>query len=306
MNYFLHSTSFNFVNNHLLNNLCCCIHFIFRFSRMQLRSGSLGKRIIAMNSSEETNGFETSSVQLQPMNDTICCPRPSSEKDSALLCTTTRRLPVSSSSDDQLDSTDNEETNHCQLNKSADTQNKKKFVCDICVKEFKSKSAISYHMKVHKGARPYKCDHCLKAFSSQSALNLHRKTHLPPAFKCDFCPTMFAQKINRDRHMNTHTGVKPYECELCDERFAQEYGLKVHRERHQSTERKHKCEVCFKTFATSSCLSQHRKAHLARYFECPFCNKKFSQSSNCRTHWKGNKRQAIGCKVRLSQLAKHK
>ena len=273
---------------------------------MQLRSGSLGKRITAMSSSVETNEFETSSVQSQPINDTICCPRPSFERGPALLRATTRRLRVSSSSDDESDSIDIEEANRSRLNTSADSPKKKKFAYDICGKVFNSNSGISYHMDTHRETKPYKCDHCLKAFSTQNILNIHRKIHLPPEFKCNFCPKMFVQKQNRERHMNTHTGAKPFECEQCHKRFNHSIGLTQHREIHHSAERKHKCANCDKKFATSSDLAHHRKTHSAPKFECPFCQKKFNQSAHCRVHWKGDRKARIGCKVRLNQLAEQK
>ena len=169
---------------------------------------------------------------------------------------------------------------------------------------FTFKQKINEHMTTHStGTKPFNCGQCPMTFSSRGALYNHRKIHLPPEFKCNFCPKMFVQKHNRDRHYNTHTGAKPFECEQCHKRIAHSANLKDHRERHHSTERKYKCEICDKKFATGNNLWSHKKTHSAPQFECPFCKQKFTLSSSCRTHWKGNKHQAIRCQVRRNQLA---
>ena len=118
---------------------------------------------------------------------------------------------------------------------------------------------------------------------------------------CEVCGKMFASVQSRDLHTNSHTGAKPFECYQCDKKFAQPAGFSKHLQ--HSFERIYKCQICDKTFATSSDLSAHRQMHSAPKFECPFCSKKFTRSSDCRTHWKGRKHNAIGCKVRLNQLA---
>eukprot|EP00466_Bigelowiella_natans_P013683 jgi/Bigna1/79571/fgenesh1_pg.63_\ len=49
----------------------------------------------------------------------------------------------------------------------------KKYRCLYCKKEFKQKSNIEAHVRVHTGSRPFNCSVCNKAFSQKSNLNRH-------------------------------------------------------------------------------------------------------------------------------------
>ena len=63
-------------------------------------------------------------------------------------------------------------------------------------------------------------------------LNLFRKRKHLNIFphKCPQCPKSFFTKQELASHIRTHTGEKPFRCEICFKFFARVYHLKRHRD----------------------------------------------------------------------------
>lgn len=80
-----------------------------------------------------------------------------------------------------------------------------------------------------------KCLQCQATFSSEEELNLHVKTHAKKRQKkssckkvgsgenltCKICNKVYLKASNLTAHMGTHTGVNPYQCNICSKRFTQ-------------------------------------------------------------------------------------
>ncbi|KAA3674951.1 uncharacterized protein DEA37_0006962, partial [Paragonimus westermani] len=57
-------------------------------------------------------------------------------------------------------------------------------------------------------------------------------THTLP-FQCGDCGKRFSRPWLRDIHHRTHTGEKPYTCEICHRRFADRSNMRAHQRVHK-------------------------------------------------------------------------
>ena len=70
--------------------------------------------------------------------------------------------------------------------------------CDICLKVFKTKSALTNHIQsVHKEVK-YPCDQCGKQFTKKGNLKTHiQSLHERVKYPCDQCGKQFTQQGER-------------------------------------------------------------------------------------------------------------
>ena len=113
---------------------------------------------------------------------------------------------------------------------------------------------------------------------------------------------------NLKAHINTHTGFKPYCCQVCMRAFAQKSNLNYHMKSAHNPNRPFKCDSCEKSFKTKEELTRHienkhdvvteisddgiklvkypkkGRASTKKLHGCPYCGKCFGQSFNLKLH----------------------
>ncbi|KAM4722872.1 zinc finger and BTB domain-containing protein 41 [Rhinophrynus dorsalis] len=120
--------------------------------------------------------------------------------------------------------------------------------------------------------------------------------------KCPKCEKVFDRVGKYESHTRVHTGEKPFECDICQQRYSTKSNLTVHKKRHSSeTEihrKKHKCPFCSKLHTNRKTLSKHVKRfhpENAQEFlaikrmknegwKCDICDKSFSRRPHLEEH----------------------
>ncbi|RWS13696.1 hypothetical protein B4U79_00865 [Dinothrombium tinctorium] len=104
-------------------------------------------------------------------------------------------------------------------------------------------------------------------------------------FSCIKCDKMFSTPHGLEVHVRrSHSGKRPFACELCNKTFGHEVSLTQHRAVH-TTEKTFECKQCGKSFKRSSTLSTHLLIHSdTRPYPCQYCGKRFHQKSDMKKH----------------------
>ncbi|XP_062271983.1 zinc finger and BTB domain-containing protein 40 [Scomber scombrus] len=190
----------------------------------------------------------------------------------------------------------------------------KMYVCQYCKAVFAQSIELTRHVRTHTGDRPYVCRECGKGYSQASGLTVHLHTfhnlsephdcqkcclsfstleehrqhieefHPKEFHKCPTCNKVFTSAALLDKHKATHTGSKPFSCDLCNKSYQQLSGLWYHnRTNHPDVFANHtrqlktlvQCDVCFKFFPSAASVAKHQAAEhqgsAASTVRCPYC-----------------------------------
>lgn len=165
--------------------------------------------------------------------------------------------------------------------------------CPVCHKMYANPKCMRKHLReVHSSQKKFVCDVCGKQFTSTNRVTQHKqKNHwginkiLEKKFECDLCNLKFRCKFFLEEHINTHTGNKPYQCEICKKSFANIRGYKRDLKRHKQlagelkNEELHECKICNKFFLESSRLMKHLQwVHGDKCHVCKVCGRKIKGS----------------------------
>ncbi|XP_062856452.1 zinc finger protein 711 [Trichomycterus rosablanca] len=133
----------------------------------------------------------------------------------------------------------------------------------------------------------HKCKYCEYETAEQGLLNRHLLAVHSKNFAhvCAECAKGFRHPSELKKHMRTHTGEKPYGCQLCDFRCADPSNLKTHIKSKHATELPFKCAHCPQTFADDKDLQRHMEIFQGhKTHQCPHCEHKSTNSSDLKRH----------------------
>ncbi|KAI9216384.1 hypothetical protein BC828DRAFT_307372 [Blastocladiella britannica] len=167
-----------------------------------------------------------------------------------------------------------------------------------CGSHYGSFSDLTEHVSaVHVGfSKPgYVCEwrECTRLgrpFPSRQKIMRHLQGHTGfKPYQCETCALRFSAPPALAQHLLTHSGAKPFACDACSKTFALLGSLNIHRRTH-SGERPFACKTvgCEKRFGDSSNLTKHMRTHTKeRPFRCPerACRKGFTRPDLARRHY---------------------
>ena len=114
---------------------------------------------------------------------------------------------------------------------------------------------------------------------------------------CSICSFKSKEKSVMTTHIQIHSGVKPFQCRICQMSFDSLTGLIKHKRIHTSNEpnkrvhtkvklyKRFKCNLCNSSFITNQDLKRHLSIHAeGKSYKCLFCNLTFIKKLDLKRH----------------------
>ncbi|XP_058059594.1 transcription factor grauzone-like [Anopheles bellator] len=168
-----------------------------------------------------------------------------------------------------------------------------KVQCSECDRVLSSKAALGIHMlKIHGNAGGQICDICGREFRTKTSFDKHIRKHnaayVPERFPCNFCGKKLMSKVGLKKHvLAKHTTFdEEFICTECGSRYPHKLALDNHK-RKVHIEEKYECEFCGRRFKNTISLREHRAIHTGEeLYNCEHCAVTFKSKSNMYAHKK--------------------
>lgn len=176
--------------------------------------------------------------------------------------------------------------------------NRDQFECDLCGRNFFTKTNLLEHLRRHCGIKAYACPDCEAAFTWPRTLQAHRvRCHSDasdlPAMRCEYagCPKVYRMKHQLRDHVRIahlrRQKVRSLVCDVCGTVKSSGQALRLHILLHQEPSTwPHPCADCGKAFRSQHWMNAHRnRVHLnIRSVPCGQCEARFASVVEMQRH----------------------
>lgn len=170
------------------------------------------------------------------------------------------------------------------------------FACEICNMKFTRKVFLRRHVCAFKKEATgldlqIKCTHCDDVFGKTYDMFAHRKaTHLRQDVailtQCVLCDKNFKTWRGLKYHLTTHTGMKPFTCPYCAEKFIAKGNLIHHLRQVHAESKDLSCEACDQKFSSRVAMDKHVLVYHSDgpKFQCKQCDRKYFHKCHYLEH----------------------